>query len=118
MWPRRAPEVLEGSGVGTRGHAMQGGPDGVCGATRLAALMAGRKSRALGAEGSTPGVTPCLCPGSASTADRVGGGGCPVSPPRTHDLGEQRLGPIYVNWRRGSGESGVSGPCLSQATLS
>ena len=73
MWPRRAPEVLEGSGVGTRGHAMQGGPDGVCGATRLAALMAGRKSRALGAEGSTPGVTPCLCPGSASTADRVGG---------------------------------------------
>ena len=72
--------MLEGSGVGTRGHAMQGGPDGVCGAPRLAALMAGRKSRALGAEESTPVVTPCLCPGSASTADRLEGWGwlsCP-----------------------------------------
>lgn len=67
--------MLEGSGVGTRGHAMQGGPDGVCGAPRLAALMAGRKSRALGAEESTPVVTPCLCPGSASTADRLEGWG-------------------------------------------
>lgn len=73
LWPWRAPEALEGSGVGTRGHAMQGGPDGVCGAPRLAALMAGRKSRALGAEGCTPEVTPCLCPGDASTADQVRG---------------------------------------------
>ena len=59
-WPRMAPEVLEGSGVGTRVHAMQGGPDGVGGAPRLAALMAGRKSRALGAEGS-PQRSPHAC---------------------------------------------------------
>lgn len=91
MAPDENSEVLEGSGVGTRVHAMQGGPDGVGGAPRLAALMAGRE-QGFRSGGSTPSGHPMLVPRRASTADRVGGWLSCFLLLRTHDLGEQRLG--------------------------